>query len=347
MSPAVSVLLPCYNAAAHLAQCLESLLSQSFIDFEIVAVDDGSEDETPDLLEKRAGEDSRLRVLHRPHRGIAAALMAATREARAGLLARMDADDRCRSDRLECQVRFLSDHAEVDVLGSRIRMFPRPQLTDGLLRYESWVNRLLTHEEIVRDLFVESPIPHPSVMMRKDRLEEVGGYRDVGWPEDYDLWMRMARAGARFAKLPEVLLEWRDRPERASRKDERFSDESFQGLKEHYLLDTFLAERTEVVIWGAGPVGKRWSHRIRERGLKVGYFVDLDPRKIGKRIHGALVIAASDIAQLRGHFVLVAVGALSRQRHASEDPWLPAREEVRDQLARAGFEDGRDFVCIA
>jgi hypothetical protein len=223
-------------------------------------------------------------------------------------------------------------------------MFPREGLTDGLLRYEAWVNGLVTHEQIVRDLFVESPLPHPSVMMRRECLERAGGYREAGWPEDYDLWMRMATADVRFAKTPEALLLWRDWRERASRVDPRFSDESFLSLKEHYLMEIFLAGCRSVAIWGAGPVGKGWAPRLAGRGIEVSYFVEVDPRKIGKRIHGAEVIAATELTRLRGTFLLVAVGALSRR---AEGRWISAREEIRDQLGAAGFVDGHDYVCVA
>jgi glycosyltransferase involved in cell wall biosynthesis len=345
MEPTVSVLLPCYNAAGYLGTCLESLLAQSLEDFEILAVDDGSEDETPELMERAAAKDRRIRVIRRPHQGIAKSLEIAAREARAPLLARMDADDICDRRRLELQAGYLKEYPDLDVLGSKIQMFPRDQLSDGLLRYESWVNGVLTHEEISRDLFIESPLPHPSIMMRRETFERLGGYRDAGWPEDYDLWMRMAREGCRFAKLSEVLLWWRDWPHRASRIDSRYSTENFLALKEHYLLETHLAGRSRVAIWGAGPIGKGWAQRLTRRGVEVYRFVEVDPRKIGKRIHGALVMAASEVSRLRDVFLLVAVGALSRQR--AGDRWLAAREEIRAQLHEAGFVDGRDFICIA
>jgi len=345
--PEVSILLPCYNAEAHLDECLESLALQSFDDFEIVAVDDGSADGTLDRLREHSRVDSRFRIFSRPHRGIAETLRAAVEESRAPLLARMDADDICHPERFALQVSFLRNHSDVDVVGSRVRLFPRESLKEGLLRYESWVNATRTHEQMLRDLFVESPLPHPSVMMRRKSLERVGGYRDKGWPEDYDLWMRMAHAGCRFAKVPEVLLHWRDWPERASRIDERFSSESFLDLKEHYLLETRLKDCKQVAIWGAGPVGKRWALRLQKREVEVTHFVDLDPRKIGKRIHGAEVVAATEVTRLRGRLILIAVGALSRQRDLSDDPWLPARSEIREQLDDAGFTEGDDYLCIA
>ncbi|MEE9265045.1 MAG: glycosyltransferase [Vicinamibacteria bacterium] len=344
MSPEVSILLPCFNAATYLPECFASLFSQSLYRFEIIAVDDGSEDDTPRLLSQVAESDERLRVFTQGHRGIATALLTASRKARAPLLARMDADDICRPERLAVQTQFLRAHPDVGVVASRVRMFPRDGLSDGLLRYETWVNGLLTHGQILRDLFVESPLPHPSVMMRRECLERAGGYRESGWPEDYDLWMRMAKAEVWFGKTPEELLLWRDWSERASRIDPRFSEQSFLSLKEHYLVENFLADRPPVAIWGAGPVGKDWARRLAARGVEISHFVEVDPRKIGKRIHGAEVVAANELEALRGAFLLVAVGALSR---LAEGAFVSAREEIRAQLGEAGFVDGRDYVCVA
>jgi glycosyltransferase involved in cell wall biosynthesis len=342
--PEVSVLLPCYNAAAFLPACLASLFEQSFDRFEIVAVDDGSQDRTSRLLEESARRDRRLKVIRRDHRGVATALRIASEEARAPIVARMDADDICRPDRLAVQVDFLRGHSEVGVVGSCVRFFPREGLTDGLLRYESWVNGLVSHEQMVSDLFVESPLPHPSVMMRRECLDRVGGYREMGWPEDYDLWMRMAGAGVRFAKTPQELLWWRDRPERASRVDPRFDYESFVRLKEHFLLETFLADRRAAAVWGAGPIGKSWARRLAKKGIEITHFVEIDPRKIGKHIHGAAVISPAGLDRIRGTPLLVAVGALSRR---ADGCFVSAREEIRPQLAAAGWVDGRDFVCVA
>jgi hypothetical protein len=108
-------------------------------------------------------------------------------------------------------------------------------LREGQRIYLEWLNSLLEDGDIHREMFVESPLPHPSVIIRKAWLDQVGGYQDRGWPEDYDLWMRLYLAGAQFAKLPEVLLDWRDDPQRLTRTDSRYSLENFLRLKAYYL----------------------------------------------------------------------------------------------------------------
>lgn len=339
--PKVSVLLPCYQAAATLGEALESLGRQSFTDFEVVAVDDGSSDATGEILAHAARDDERIRVVATRHKGIASALRIASVEARGELIARMDADDISHPDRFRLQVDHLDRNREVSVSSTRVRLFPRAVLKDGYLRYEAWVNSVLRHDEIQRNLFVESPIPHPTVMMRRPALEDVGGYRDNGWPEDYDLWMRLAFAGHRFEKLDEVLVDWRETPTRASRVDPVFSEERFMDVKAHYLERNVLDARRPIAVWGAGPVGKLWSRRLSPR-----YFIDVDPRKVGQTIAGAPVISNEELGRIAGFFVIVAVASLSRSRD-ERTPWRAAREEIRDQLTASGFEEVEDFVCVA
>lgn len=344
--PTVSVLLPCFDAEPTLEEALGSLWRQSFTDFEIVAVNDGSSDATSDILARAAREDDRLRVVETEHGGIASALRAAMSVARGPLLARMDADDRARGDRLERQVEHLRVRPDVSVSSSRVRLFPRSELKDGYLRYEAWVNSVVTHDDIQRNLFVESPIPHPTVMMRREAVDAVGGYRTNGWPEDYDLWMRLSASGFRFEKLEEVLVEWRESPGRASRVDPIFSAERFADVKQHYLVERVLDPSRPLAVWGAGPVGKLWGRRLEPR-----YFIEVDPRKIGQTIGGAPVISADALSPgalllEKGLFIIVAVASLSRKRNAGS-PWYAARDEIRQQLRMSGFEELRDFICVA
>ncbi len=344
--PTVSVLLPCFDAAPTLEEALASLWRQSYTDFEIVAVNDGSSDATGDILARAARDNDRLRILETAHRGIASALNAAMSEARGPLLARMDADDRAHPARFERQVEHLRDrsHADVSVSSSRVRLFPRRELKDGYLRYEAWVNSVLTHDDTQRNLFVESPIPHPTVMMRREAVDAVGGYRTNGWPEDYDLWMRLSASGNRFEKLKDVLVEWRDSATRASRVDPVFSPERFADVKQHYLVNHVLDRSRPLAIWGAGPVGKLWGRRLRPR-----HFIEIDPRKIGQTTDGATVISADDLParyRLERLFVIVAVASLSRKRDQSS-PWYSARDEIREELRKAGLDELRDFICVA
>lgn len=337
--PVVSVLLPCFNSAETLPEALESLERQTLEDFEVIAVDDGSSDGSLAVLRAWEQRDRRLRIFTRPHLGIIQALNTGLQACQAPYVARMDADDRSHPRRLESQVRFLDDHPEVTVVSCLVRAFPHEEVRQGFGVYLEWVNSLVTCEEIGKQIFIESPLPHPSVTFRKDRVERAGGYQEHGWPEDYDLWLRLHLAGARFAKVPEVLLDWRERPARLTRTDSRYSLENFLRAKAHFLARGPLAGRQAVIIWGAGMMGRRLSKHLAREGACLAAFVDIDPHKIGQTRRGLPVLAPEELPafwrQCRQPALLAAVGARG------------ARSLIRAHLEALGLLEGRDWWCAA
>jgi glycosyltransferase involved in cell wall biosynthesis len=325
------------NGARHLPECIRSLRAQSLEDVEFVVVDDGSTDGTPDLLAAWAADDSRVRLFRGPsgREGVAASLERARAEARAPVLARMDHDDIALPDRLAAQLNLLENRPRVVLCGCGVESFREGGLGDGSLRYQAWLNALTEPSQIVRDLFVECPLAHPTFMMRADAVAHVGGYRDRGWPEDYDLVLRLWEAGGAFAKVPEILLLWRDHPRRLSRTSKRYAPAAFRRLKVDVLRRTLLKERDGVVVWGAGPTGKAFSHCLAEAAVPVRAFVDLDPRKVGQEIHGVPVVRPDGVAAYRGSLCVAAV---------SQDG---AREEIRGDLSARGWREMTDFCAVA
>ena len=336
-TPLVSVLLPVYNGATTIEEALDSLASQSLEDFEIVVVDDGSTDDTASLLAGR--NDARLRVVRRPHAGLLPALNEGLKACRGCYVARMDADDRCHPTRLEKQVALAAENDRIGVVGTLVRSFPAQDVAEGFRIYEQWQNQLIKHEQIVREIFIESPIAHPSAMMRRQELVEMGGYQERGWPEDYDLWLRYHAAGRHFAKVPEVLLDWREHESRATRTDSRYSVENFLRAKAHYLCSGPLVERGSVVVWGAGKTGRRLSKHLIRGGHRPDLFVDIAQDKIGRTMRNVEIIGVQDLparwSQLSHPILLAAVGSRG------------ARELIRQQLDQWGWHEGDDFLCVA
>ena len=333
-TPALSILMPVRNEERYLPEALRSLSAQSFRDWELVAVDDGSGDGTAEILARAAAADPRVRVLGTGGQGLVPALNLGLAQCRAELVARMDGDDIAHPARLAAQTAHLAAHPEVGLLACSFRHFPRHQVGMGMTGYERWQNSLLTHEAILSDLFVESPFVHPSVMLRKDELLKVGGYRDMGWPEDYDLWLRLAASGTRFARLPETLFFWRERPERTTRTNPAYAPHAFRLCKLHHLQEGFLKGERQVILAGAGLEGRAWHRILLESGIQVAAWVDVDPKKIGRQLHGAPVLATGDLTR-NGTKLLMTVGARG------------ARAVVRQTSRQAGFVEGTDSVCVA
>ena len=331
----VSVLLPVRDGAEHLPECIASLSAQTDGDFEVVAVDDGSQDATQDLLRAWASTDSRVQVIVQEPSGLVVALERARSHASGVWLARMDADDAALPGRFAAQRALMKSDPSVVGCGCGVRYVPRERVRGGALRYERWLNGLTTSDALARDVFVECPLAHPTFFLRADAVAAVRGYRDRGWPEDYDLILRLWRAGGRLGAVPEVLLHWREGEWRLSRTHPSYSQEAFRRCKAHHLAASLLRERDGVVVWGAGPTGKLFARALEGEGVCIRAFVDLDPRKVGQYIRGAPVLPPADIQEHRDAFCVAAVGQLG------------AREEIRAALADLGWRDGTDFVAVA
>lgn len=331
----VCALMPCRDAADHVEAAISSLEAQSFRDFDVVAVDDGSIDATPEHLHRWSARDARVQVIRTPKLGLVPALNAGLAMTTAEFVARMDADDVACPDRFRRQLDMLDSDPALAACGTGVWYFPRAAVRDGARRYERWINSLVTPDQIARDIFVECPIPHPTLMIRREVLDDVGGYRDPGWPEDYDLVLRLWAEGHRMAKTSEILLHWREGAHRLSRTDSRYDDAAFRRCKVNWLARTLLAARDGAVVWGAGPVGKAMARELAAAGVVIRAFIDLDPRKIGQEIHGAPVEEPSAIDRFRGALALAAVGSDA------------ARAEIRTALDNAGWREMQDYCAVA
>jgi hypothetical protein len=201
-------------------------------------------------------------------------------------------------------------------------------------RYVEWTNGLLDHASMSHGLYVDAPLVHPSVMLRRAVLETLGGYREFDGPEDFDLWLRAHEHGFRFSKLPEVLLQWRDTPGRLTRTDARYRAERFQALKIEALGRRLLVGKRAVVVWGAGPIGKSWARALQASGHQVQAFVEVHPRRLGRSILGVPVVPVP-AAALRGPLHIAAVGQPG------------ARQRILFEMSRLGLVEGRDFLAVA
>jgi hypothetical protein len=209
-TPRVSVVMPVHNGGPYLERAVESILGQSFTDFEFVIIDDGSTDSTPEVLRRYQAADHRVRVHPQEKAGLVASLNNGCRQARAAYLARMDADDIAFPNRLARQVEFLDREPGVAVVGSATVTI------DASGRELKRHGCPTSHGEIVEALREYNPFTHPSVMLRAEALAAVGGYRPAYQPaEDYDLWLRLSER-YRLANLPEPLLYYRLYPGQVS-----------------------------------------------------------------------------------------------------------------------------------
>ena len=341
MTPSVSVVMPVHNAESTLEAAVSSLQAQDLGDLEILMVDHGSTDGSAALMHLLARSDKRVRVLKCQGSFVEASNLA-WRSATGNLIARMDADDIADPSRLRKQRAFLLDHPNLAGCATQVRILRQGPLGDlreadnGYRRYETWINSVLSPETLAAERFVDSPLPNPTVMLRREVLEEAGGYADPPWAEDYDLWLRLFEAGHQFGKVPEVLLDWIDGSTRATRTRERYSLSRFQQAKAHYLSRLPAVRESGVVVCGAGPTGKDMAKRLRQHGIALHAFLEVNPRQIGQRIAGVPVQDSTKADTFHGRAImLAAVGSAE------------GRKKVRTLLKTTGWTEGLDFFCVA
>jgi len=330
----ISVLLPYRDAAPTIEVAIESVLAEQTLDLEVIAIDDGSRDDGPARVHRLAARSRRVVPIATGGVGIARALAAGLEVARGAFIARMDGDDISLPGRLASSLAMLAGDERLGAVGTQVEAFSDGVLGGGMERYVAWLNSLVSPEDHERDLFVESPLCHPSVMLRREALVAVGGYRDVPWAEDYDLWLRLSSRGYRIAKVPKVLFRWRHREGRATFQDPRYALTQFDAAKAHYLAPRLAAQGRPMALWGAGKTGRRIARALEREGARASLFVDIDPRKIGRVARGA-PIGSPEALEPGAYTVVVAVGAQG------------ARSLIRAHLDAAGFTEGNDYICAS
>jgi hypothetical protein len=204
-SPRITVAMSVYNSRRHLAEAVDSILAQSLGDFEFLIVDDGSTDGSDVILAAYADRDPRIRLLRQENRGLIASLNRIIGEARAPIIARMDADDISLPQRFERQIAFLDTHPDHGVVGS----WTQDITESGEPYHDRFADPPTSHEGLLARLDRGPLLPHSSTMMRTELIRAVGGYRPLfRHCEDYDLWLRLLER-TRLCNLPERLVRYR------------------------------------------------------------------------------------------------------------------------------------------
>lgn len=330
--PEVSVVLPAYNAEHTIERAARSILDQTLRDLELIVVNDGSTDDTSAIV--RSLNDSRVRLIETSHQGVAEAANVGTKNATAPIIARMDADDYSHPQRLERQLAMLIEQG-LDAVGCQVRIADQAgNDVESMHRYERWINvETITNQQISALRFVELPIVNPTILARREYFEL--GCQNNAFPEDYDLMLRAAAAGMRFGKVAEVLFDWIDRPTRLTRTDSRFTTDAFMQCRRHQLLNGPLADVRQVDLCGVGQTGKPWLRWLQSHRIDVRQAFDVNPRKIGKSIHGVHVRSPEDMPTADGTPLVIAVGAAG------------ARQLIASDVTESGYVIGEDAWFVA
>jgi len=313
--PQVSVVIPVWNGERYLKESIDSILAQDFVDFELIIVDDGSTDTTGEIIARYAG-DPRVRAHRQENQGLVTALNVGLELSRADLIARLDADDVARADRLSLQLAYLHGNLDVVAVGSSVELMDADGRTLGIRRYP------VGKEMATRGLLGGCTLAHPAVMMRKAAVLKVGTYRECfRHAEDYDLWLRLTDVG-QVDNLPEALIRYRLHAQSVT--------------KRHSARQNFAAKAALLL------------HRRRLSGERVED--GLSSRPISYHDLAALnlsVTEQADLAVARLALLFADEASPAELEAALEWTWGLRKHLDRGQYVRHGLMPGAWFLCSA
>ena len=326
--------MPFKNTELFISDALDSLVSQTMGDFEVIMVDDGSSDDSRKIAMEFCSRDSRFMLVD-GGQGLVPSLNLGLEVAKGKWIARFDSDDICHPDRLALQLRTADLYGEGTVVSCRVRSFPHSQVSRGFRRYEEWINSLESPEEIEHNLFIESPIPHPTAFYSRAEVISAGGYRDLGLPEDYELWLRLWSLGFKFVRVPGTLLAWRERPDRLSRTSPVYSLSSFYRTKAMYLGLVPCLREKRVFVAGTGQTARRLGKYMQREGFHIEAFLAPANAQGGKLLRGRPVINGANWERSEKLPVIV----------ASRKPGASAM--IQGYLEEKGLQNWLDFVLCS
>lgn len=291
MESLVSIIMPYKNCAHFLNDTLNSIQSQTYTNWELIAINDHSTDKGYEILQEFETKDTRIRTINNNGTGIIEALKTGYALAKGKYITRMDADDICTPNKLTLLKQILDTNDVSTVVIGKVNYFKSDgsEIGNGYLKYQNWINKLADQRNSFSEIYKECPIPSPSWMLLKTVFDEIGGFNSAIYPEDYDLAFRMYKAKLKTIGTPEVVHNWRDYSNRTSRTDDNYKDNRFLALKVLYFLELDKKANQDLILYGAGKKGKTIAKLLIEKGVEFNWICST-PSKIGHNIYGKTLI---------------------------------------------------------
>lgn len=296
--PLVSVIMAAKDTEPYLPDCLDSILGQTYPNWELIAINDHSSDKTPEILEAYSKKDSRIRVVHSERHKLIPALKEGYRQVKGTLINRMDSDDMMPADKLGVLVNEWLKYGKGHVIGGGTEHFVDVgEVGGGFRRYEEWLNEVARTSTHYEQIYRECVIPSHSWIIHKEDFDSVGGFEPEVYPEDYDLCFRFYREGLKVIGIDKVLHHWRDRSDRISRTWEEYKDNRYFDLKLRYFYEIDRDKNRPLVLWGAGKNGKDMAKLLQLRNDQFHWVCD-NERKIGKEIYDVRIEADKNVFEI-------------------------------------------------
>lgn len=316
--------MPFRNAAPWLEDTVRSIQVQECKDWELLAVNDHSTDQSLQILRELAKTDARIQVLNNLDQGIIPALQLAFSHAKGSVITRMDADDCMPANRLQVMLDALLERGPKTVLTGKVEYFPSP-VSEGYQKYAAWLNaRIDLHDHYVH-IFRECVVASPNWMFFRSDAEEAAIFQQLKYPEDYDMVFHWYTAGFTIHGVDQTTLLWREHPARTSRNSSVYAQASFFKLKLDWFCRIHAAALESLALFGAGDKGKIVAAYLMERGIPFTWY-DLNHSKYGAGVHGNPIHNPND----------------AKESNALICVYLDDSASLENFLAKKGFELGRN-----
>lgn len=298
--------MPVKDTAPFLKECIDSIISQSYSNWELLAINDHSSDDSLTILEAYAKNDQRIKVYNNSGKGIVDALQMAYKHAKGDYITRMDSDDINALDKYETMQEQLLKAGKGSLALGQVKYFSANGVGDGYQKYEAWLNGPIEQGNCFSEVYKECVIPSPCWMLHKEDLEQIGGISTDLIPEDYDLCFRMYKAGLTCIPSSKVLLHWRDSLNRTSRTNDDYTEDTMLTLKCHYFLEIDYNNDKSLVLWGAGKRGKSIAKYLIERDISFTWVCN-NEKKIGHDIYGVILRSVNELIEINDKQIIVTV----------------------------------------
>lgn len=292
--PLISILIPFKNTAHYLADCIQSIINQTYINWELLIVDDHSVDNSFAIAELFAGKDKRIKLLKNKGNGIIEALRIGLAKSNGILITRMDSDDIMTPNKLEVLSAKLLGSGKGHIVTGLVEYFAENGIGDGYKKYETWLNTLTKTGANFNEIYKECVIPSPSWMVYKTDLIVCDAFNPNRYPEDYDLAFRFYKQGLKCIACDELVHYWRDYPIRTSRTHAHYAQNHFLDIKLHYFLELNYKPNKPLIVWGAGLKGKYVAKALVKKEIPFFWICD-NPKKIGKDIYGQTLLSYQEL----------------------------------------------------
>jgi len=309
----ISILTTFKNTEQFLAECIESIINQTYTNWELIIVDDNSTDNSRNIVESFANKDKRIKLFSNNGDGIIDALRFAYKQSKGEYITRMDSDDIMHPEKLEVLLKKLTTYGRKHVALGLVKYFRSDGINEGYYKYEKWLNEITKNGTNYSEIYKECVIPSPCWMIHRDDLDTCDAYKPDLYPEDYDLTFRMYKNKIKCIPCNKILHYWRDYDSRTSRTSHHYTQNYFLDIKIKYFLELEYDSSRPLTVWGAGFKGKTIAKYLVNNEIPFTWICD-NPNKLGKNIYGQKMHHFDSLNQLKHPQSIVTVANEDAQK---------------------------------